>query len=241
MESYKWLRLDESVVGCGCLGWRCVGPSFSSRRSSKTDRFVVCECEKCGNRVVKVLNNALHGRHGKCAMCVPHRSGRKRGTKNRHHKAKQSPLAYSSWKCMRLRCTKPSHGKFHLYGGAGVKICGRWRASFDNFLSDMGERPSGYHIDRRNDSEQTRHYSCGHCEECKENGWEAHCKWVSPKENARNLRTVRPLTIKGVTRCAGEWAEQPGANCLSTIYSRLFRGFSPEAAVFERSFKKRRT
>ena len=56
---------------------------------------------------------------------------------------------YNSWQSMRLRCLKPYHTYYQLYGGRGIKICDRWVNSYENFLADMGERPNGKTLDRK--------------------------------------------------------------------------------------------
>jgi hypothetical protein len=44
---------------------------------------------------------------------------------------------------MKNRCFNPKAPDFERYGGRGIRVCERWRTSFTNFLSDMGERPEG--------------------------------------------------------------------------------------------------
>lgn len=50
-------------------------------------------------------------------------------------------LTYTSWSHMwqRVKGNKPSYRK--NYTDRGIKVCDRWK-SFENFLEDMGERPS---------------------------------------------------------------------------------------------------
>jgi hypothetical protein len=48
------------------------------------------------------------------------------------------------------RCTQPGDGSYKSYGAKGVQVCERWR-TFANFLADMGERPEGCTIGRKND------------------------------------------------------------------------------------------
>ena len=55
---------------------------------------------------------------------------------------------YGSWKAMRARCLLPNNNRYKYYGGRGIVVCERWLNSFENFLSDMGERPTGMTIDR---------------------------------------------------------------------------------------------
>jgi hypothetical protein len=60
-------------------------------------------------------------------------------------------LTYNSWRCMHDRCHQESHPWWERYGGRGIMICARWRGKngFENFLTDMGERPGrGMTIDR---------------------------------------------------------------------------------------------
>ena len=64
-------------------------------------------------------------------------------TKNR----KADPV-YNVWRTMRQRCENPKCASYPYYGGKGVKVCDRWR-SFGNFMSDMGPRPTGMTLDRK--------------------------------------------------------------------------------------------
>lgn len=58
--------------------------------------------------------------------------------------------AYVSWGSMHQRCSNPKHDNWKHYGGRGIKVCERWSGEqgFENFLSDMGERPPGMTLDR---------------------------------------------------------------------------------------------
>lgn len=79
---------------------------------------------------------------------------------------------YESWMCMRQRCGNPRNGQYHNYGGRGITICDRWR-SFENFLADMGERPEGKTLDRRDNDGNYEPENCG---------------WATPKEQRANQR-----------------------------------------------------
>jgi hypothetical protein len=74
---------------------------------------------------------------------------------------------------MRQRCENPNQKTYAFYGGRGIRVCRRW-LKFQNFLSDMGERPAGRYslgrIDHDND------YRPG------------NVKWQLLSENIREMR-----------------------------------------------------
>lgn len=45
-------------------------------------------------------------------------------------------------------CTNPGTNGFKNYGGRGIKVCDRWRNSFEMFLADMGEPAEGLTLDQ---------------------------------------------------------------------------------------------
>ena len=59
---------------------------------------------------------------------------------------------YSSWCSMKSRCFYPKTNGYARYGGRGIKVCDRWLGvnGFINFLKDMGDRPIGMTLGRKN-------------------------------------------------------------------------------------------
>jgi hypothetical protein len=52
---------------------------------------------------------------------------------------------------MKERCYNPNTTQYKYWGGRGIKVCDRWKHSFQNFLEDMGYKPSNeYSLDRIN-------------------------------------------------------------------------------------------
>lgn len=85
---------------------------------------------------------------------------------------KKSP-EYISYRAMLNRCYDAKHPSYSRYGGRGIRVCDRWRESFQAFVDDMGLRPEGHTLDRLdNDGD----YEPG------------NCRWTTPKEQRLNQR-----------------------------------------------------
>ena len=130
-------------------------------------RQVICSCE-CGNEKVVVLNSL---RSGATRSCGCYRKEVTTQTKTIHGLWKH-PL-YKTWADMKTRCYNTKDKYYKDYGGRGIKVCDRWIKSFPNFLQDMGERPTGYSIDRINND--------GNYEP-------SNCRWATNKEQQNNQR-----------------------------------------------------
>ena len=115
-----------------------------------------------------------------------------------------SSPTYKSWHMMLQRCTNPNYPQYADYGGRGITVCKRWRV-FKNFLDDMGVRPEGLTLDRKNNS---KGYS------------PANCKWATRAEQQRNRRSSNVWTHKGERKTVAEWAEQLGMKRHS-LYMRV--------------------
>lgn len=122
------------------------------------------------------------------------------------------------WRAMIQRCTDPKNKAWERYGGRGIRVCRRWRDSFESFLNDVGCRPSPRHtIDRINNRAG---YKPG------------NVRWATQKEQQRNRRNNRYLTLDGRTMMLDEWASVMNINP-GTIWGRLGRGWSTRRALTE--------
>jgi hypothetical protein len=97
---------------------------------------------------------------------------------------------------MRLRCTVPSNPAFAAYGGRGITICERWLDSVENFIADMGPKPSPRHEIDRIDND--RGYEPG------------NCRWVTRRENSRNRRSTVWVEFRGEKRRLIDLCEEFG-------------------------------
>jgi|SRR6267142_833044 len=105
----------------------------------------LCLCD-CGN-VIPVIGQHLRGGGTKSCGCFRHDFRVIHGHNRSRLTSGKSP-EYNSWDHMVQRCMNRKNTAWKYYGGRGIKVCKRWQ-KFDNFLADMGSRPSTKHsIDR---------------------------------------------------------------------------------------------
>ena len=134
---------------------------------------------------------------------------------NNTHGMSRTP-EYKAWKNMKDRCFNPNHKNYSHYGGRGIAVCDRW-LNLDNFLTDMGIKPTPKHSLDRIDNDG---------DYCLEN-----CRWATRAEQQNNLRSNKPLiTIDGKTLTIAQWAKKMGFSA-NVIHNRLKAGWSEYKAV----------
>jgi hypothetical protein len=89
--------------------------------------------------------------------------------------------AYRSWCSMKQRCDDPKAINYDRYGARGIRYCERW-GKFENFLADMGERPTGCSLERKNPSGMYE---------------PANCEWIPNSQQAANTRVTVRLRLDG--------------------------------------------
>lgn len=107
-------------------------------RSQKRDRQVSCLCE-CGNQSIENYYSVKY-RHTKSCGCLRLEFMKTHGL--------WRTSEYRTWDGMKQRCLNPNSKGYENYGGRGIKVCDRWLI-FENFIADMGNKPTKFHsIDR---------------------------------------------------------------------------------------------
>lgn len=125
---------------------------------------------------------------------------------------------YHAWSAMKQRCSNPNNRKYDSYGGRGITVCDEWANSYLAFKKWAIE--NGYSdcltIDR---IDNEKGYSPD------------NCRWITNKDQQRNKRNNRLVTINGETKTLAEWSEISGIGH-GVLWQRLFNhGWSYEKAL----------
>lgn len=178
-------------------------------------RLWKCRCI-CSNELAVVSSDLLGG-HTKSCGCYRKKVVGEQFTKHGLSDHRQKMSGYRCWTNMKNRCLNTKTKMYETYGAKGIKVCDRWVDSFDNFHSDMGDRPSLKHsLDRYPN---------------KNGNYEpSNCRWATAKEQCRNTNKNVMIEIDGVSMCVSEWAEKynirPGV-----IHVRMSRGMDGKKSV----------
>jgi hypothetical protein len=145
-----------------------------------------CKC-KCGI-VIKVKSSYLsvnRPHHGHCPLRIQRRGGRKT-----HGEAHKTP-EWAAYARAKNRCNNPTNASYPRYGGRGIEFLFN---SYEEFLNDIGRRPTPQHsLDRIDNS---KNYEKG------------NVQWATAKQQAQNTRQTRLITVNGETRCISSWARK---------------------------------
>jgi hypothetical protein len=84
--------------------------------------------------------------------------------------------------------------------------------NFNNFFSDMGVRPDGMTLDRKDSN-------LGYSKE--------NCRWATKETQQNNMRNNRMVEIKGAIKSVAQWARHFGVVSQQVANLRLKRGVEP--------------
>lgn len=121
---------------------------------------------------------------------------------------------YKTWAAMKERCANKNSASWKYYGARGITFCKRW-IRFENFLADMGEKPRGMTLGRKDNDGP---YSPQNCE------------WQTLTQQNRNYSRNRKITFRGKTMVLMDWAKSLGVSW-TCLYNRIERGWPLEYAM----------
>lgn len=164
-------------------------------------RMAIFECPRCKKEFITSISSAK-SRNAKSCGCLLYSKDR-----NVTH-GMSGTNEYDIWGNMWNRC---SNLKAKNYGGKGILVCTRWE-KFENFIADMGKRPTPKHaLDRH--PNRNGNYEPG------------NVRWATIKENNNNKTNNILLTYKKVTKTLKQWAESLGLR-YNTLLKRYYNGWS---------------
>lgn len=221
---------------CGCLRHvqyrkspELVGKRFGRLKvirrngSSKHKRALwLCRCD-CGNELTVIGNSLTVGRVNSCG-CLKIEQLKERLITHGLTTSEHFHPLYETWSGIKDRINNPNNPGWHNYGGRGIKICDRWKDSFQNFIDDMGPRPSDKHsIDRiDNDGDY-----------CPDN-----CRWATRKQQANNKQTSISITIGNQTKPISEWCKHYKIKYATALW-RFNHGWAIDKIFSVRAYRGR--
>lgn len=156
-------------------------------------RIVLVRCT-CGNEVAKRLEDIKYKNVKSCG-CLTNRVNPPVNVKHGYAATNSKTPEYSTWLRMIHRTEKDIiNSKWYL--DKGIKMCDKWRNSFESFLKDMGPRPSNNHSIDRIDSNG---------DYCPEN-----CRWATNFEQNRNKSSNVLIEYKNKSQCLKDWCIELG-------------------------------
>jgi hypothetical protein len=173
MPKKGFLRRDRTGERHG----RLVVIRFVGRKDKKNRNPIwLCRCD-CG-KLTRVVGENIF-RTSSCG-CLKSEKMKREAFRHGHNRPGRRSLTYVSWSQMLARVRAKTGRRWIDYGARGITVCKRWE-KFENFLADMGERPSRAHsIDRKNNDG---------------NYTPENCRWATPRQQRLNQRTPERVAL----------------------------------------------
>ena len=135
--------------------------------------YWICECSCDKRTVLDVGGRYLREGKTQSCGCLQREWAKKKQLLNHKTHGKTGTPEWNAWEAMRIRCKYPTTNGYTNYGGRGITICKRWD-NFENFLVDMGTKPTPAHTLDRIDVNGNYEPS--------------NCRWATVLEQNRNKR-----------------------------------------------------
>ena len=186
-------------------------------RCAKQNILWRCLCD-CGGTAKALAYDLRAGKVKSCGCLVRegcHRTHGQGGAGSRRNPT------YSIWAAMMQRCSNPNDKNWMSYGGRGITVCNAWRV-FEAFYADMGNKPVGLTLDRRNNNEGYN---------------KRNCRWVPTKTQNRNKRSNVWVDIEGTSKVLQDWCDTLNIS-RQGVYYWTKKGLSYAEAITRVSRKK---
>lgn len=185
----------------------------------------LCKCD-CGGEILARARRLVDGITRSCGclrteeLVERNRSEQQRQAAslgNRTHGQTHTKM-YEIYCAMLARCRSKEGLSYKNYVSRGITVCDCWQGEhgFQNFMEDMGARPSAEYSLERIDND--RNYS------------PENCKWATRTEQMRNTRRNYTLTYNDVTQCISAWAETLHVT-VSAIQYLIKKGLSDDEVL----------
>lgn len=179
----------------------------------KKGRSNVCSCLcDCGKTKYIAINSIRKGLTKSCG-CLRAEMCAKRHLKHGLDGTKE----HKTWVGIKQRCLNKNCRDYKDYGGRGITVCDRWVESFQNFLDDIGKKPSPEYSIERVDVDK---------------GYEpGNVKWIPMNQQALNKRNSVRISWEGKSMRLEEWATEKGLSKF-TVRARYYRKGSMPPDLF---------
>jgi len=177
-----------------------------------------CRCS-CGKELDLWAGN-LQSRNTSSCGCL---RNEKSGARFRAHlttHGQSRTVIYALYRSMIARCYYKGCGGYRYYGARGIIVCRRWlgKRGFENFLADMGPRPSTVHsIERKN---HDKNYT------------PTNCVWATAEQQAQNKRNTIRVVFDGEEMSLRRACRLHKVN-YDTVLQRVWRGWDVQRALWQ--------
>lgn len=140
-----------------------------------------CVCD-CGENATVGASSLSEGRTRSCG-CLRKETIAEIGRVTATTHGLSGAPGYAIWRSMIGRCLSPDNKSYPHYGGRGITVCDRWLGNVENFILDMGPRPEGLTLERKNND-------LGYTPE--------NCIWATSHEQNQNTSRTKlnPIAVR---------------------------------------------
>lgn len=176
LQSFRYSRGSKAHYLGGKRFGRLIALRSLVIKKKKSILHWECICD-CGGSAIVSTDNLRRGNTTSCG-CYKKEKTSERLLKHGDNRSnnKKTP-EYRAWYSMKTRCYNSNIKRYADYGGRGIRVCERWLSSYENFLEDMGRKPSSQHSLDRIDNNLNYEPS--------------NCRWATHSEQNNNKRQYK--------------------------------------------------